>query len=79
MTTQIAVRLPDEMVEYIDQQIAAGKAKSRAAFLTSAAERERRRQRAERDAGIYASTGPDPAIEEWNTWAESQRDWSHLD
>lgn len=79
MTTQIAVRLPDELVEYIDRQIAEGQTRSRAAFLANAAERERRRQRAERDAEIYASTPSDPDIEEWNTWAESQRDWNHLD
>lgn len=79
MTIQIAVRLPQELVEYIDKQIAAGNTKSRAAFLANAAERERRRQRAERDAEIYASTASDAAIEEWNVWAETRRDWSHVD
>ena len=44
MSTQIAVRLPDEMVAYLDAEVAAGRVPSRAAFVTSALEREIMRQ-----------------------------------
>lgn len=47
MTTQIAVRLPDAVVEFVDAQVRAGEARSRAAFVTSALEREMRRLLAE--------------------------------
>jgi Arc/MetJ-type ribon-helix-helix transcriptional regulator len=62
MSTQIAVRLPDDLVEFIDSLIAAGHARSRASVVTRALERERRRAVAERDAAILARTGPDPEL-----------------
>lgn len=49
MTTQIAVRLPDEMVAFLDDSVAAGKASSRAALVASALEREMRTRAAEAD------------------------------
>jgi Arc/MetJ-type ribon-helix-helix transcriptional regulator len=54
VTTQIAVRLPDPLVEYLDREVAEGRAPSRAALVTSAIEREMRRHLAERDAQILA-------------------------
>ncbi len=62
MSTQIAVRLPDELVDFVDEVVHAGAARSRAAVLTRALERERRRIVAERDAAILASTGQDPEL-----------------
>jgi Arc/MetJ-type ribon-helix-helix transcriptional regulator len=56
MTTQIAVRLPDEMVEFLDQLLMRGEAKSRAAAVTRALELDRRRRMAEHDAAIYAGS-----------------------
>mgnify|MGYP003551339439 CR=1 FL=1 len=47
MSTQIAVRLPDEMVAYLDRVVATGKAPSRAALVATAVEREMRRRAAE--------------------------------
>jgi Arc/MetJ-type ribon-helix-helix transcriptional regulator len=55
MTTQIAVRLPDGIVAFVDQQVAEGTAPSRAAVVARALEREMRRQMAEKDAKIYAA------------------------
>jgi Arc/MetJ-type ribon-helix-helix transcriptional regulator len=55
MTIQIAVRLPDDIVEFVDQQVADGSAASRAVVVTRALEHERRRHVAEKDARIYAS------------------------
>jgi Arc/MetJ-type ribon-helix-helix transcriptional regulator len=59
MSTQIAVRLPDEVVAFIDDVVAHGEAKSRAQVVSRALERERRRRSAEADAAIYASEQPD--------------------
>lgn len=71
MTTQIAVRLPDDIVQYIDGEIAAGTATSRAAVVLRALQRDRRRQDAEHDARIYAA---DPAAEfdDLATWSARQ-------
>lgn len=57
MSTQIAVRLPDEMVDFLDQAVADGRAPSRAAIVASALEREMRRMIAEADAVILTSSG----------------------
>ena len=46
MSTQIAVRLPDEMVAFLDHAVAQGKAASRAELVSAALEREMRRQAA---------------------------------
>jgi Arc/MetJ-type ribon-helix-helix transcriptional regulator len=62
MSTQIAVRLPDDLVEFVDGVVRSGKVRSRAAFVTHALERERRRALAERDARILAQAGPDPEL-----------------
>ncbi|MDK3258521.1 ribbon-helix-helix domain-containing protein [Blastococcus capsensis] len=55
MSKQIAVRLPDEIVDFIDSLVAQGRASSRAAVVSRALERERRRQVAARDAAILAA------------------------
>jgi Arc/MetJ-type ribon-helix-helix transcriptional regulator len=61
MSKQIAVRLPDELVDFVDDLVASG-ARSRAAVVARALERERRRAMAARDAEILAATGPDPEL-----------------
>ncbi len=71
MTTQIAVRLPDDLARYIDAEIAAGTATSRAAVVIRALERDRRRQEAEHDARIYAAeTSSD--LDDLAAWASRQ-------
>jgi Arc/MetJ-type ribon-helix-helix transcriptional regulator len=55
MSTQIAVRLPDDMVAFIDELVSHGEAASRAQVVSQALERERRRRGAEKDAAIYAA------------------------
>ena len=57
MTTQIAIRLPDELVRFIDQLVADGRATSRAAAVSQALQRERRREVTARDAAILATGG----------------------
>jgi Arc/MetJ-type ribon-helix-helix transcriptional regulator len=62
MSKQIAVRLPDDLVEFVDEIVSAGRERSRAAVVTRALERERRRVAAESDAEILAGSGPDPDL-----------------
>jgi Arc/MetJ-type ribon-helix-helix transcriptional regulator len=78
MSTQIAVRLPDEVVAFIDDLVAHGDAGSRAQVVSRALERERRRLRAERDAVIYAADGPDPEMDAFVAHT-SRRSLDHLD
>jgi Arc/MetJ-type ribon-helix-helix transcriptional regulator len=63
MSKQIAVRLPDQLVEFIDEVVQSGQGASRAAVVTRALERERRRMVAMRDTEILSSIGPDPELE----------------
>lgn len=63
MTRQIAVRLPDDLVAFVDDAVSSGSARSRAALVTRALERERRRAAAARDASILAERGIDPDLE----------------
>jgi Arc/MetJ-type ribon-helix-helix transcriptional regulator len=62
MSKQIAVRLPDELVDFVDGVVASHAERSRAAVVTRALKRERRRVIAERDAEILVRTGPDPEL-----------------
>lgn len=67
MSIQIAVRLPDELVEFVDSMVKRGTARSRAAVITRLLAREQRRQRALQDLEIIART-PDSdmdAVTEW--------------
>lgn len=57
MSKQITVRLPDELVEFMDQLVAADKASSRATVVARAMERERRRELAARDLAILTAQG----------------------
>ena len=62
MSKQIAVRLPDELVDFVDEVVGSGAERSRAAVVIRALERERRRAVAARDAEILARSGPDPDL-----------------
>ncbi len=57
MSTQIAVRLSEELVEFIDRLVSDGRAASRAAVVSRALQRELRREAAARDAAILAGQG----------------------
>ena len=63
MSIQIAVRLPDSMVESLDRLVAEGQATSRASVIERALAREFRRQSAARDAAILAEAGADPDLD----------------
>lgn len=63
MSKQIAVRLPDDIVDFVDGLVSEGKANSRAVVVNRALERERRRAVAARDAAILAQAGDDPDMD----------------
>jgi Arc/MetJ-type ribon-helix-helix transcriptional regulator len=63
MSTQIAIRLPDDMVAFIDELVRSGDARSRAAVVSRALDRERRRKIAERDVAILRGQQPDADLD----------------
>lgn len=69
MTTQIAVRLPDDLVAFVDGLIRDGDATSRAAVVARALDRERRRRVAARDAAILAGAGDDADLDSLSEFA----------
>lgn len=71
MSTQIAVRLPDEMVAFLDRTVATGKSPSRAALVASAVEREMRRQAAEQDAQILRQRGAEDDLDDLVQWGSA--------
>lgn len=64
MSKQIAVRLPEDLVEFVDQLVENGKATSRAEVLARALEQERRQEIAARDAAILAQSEPDRDLDD---------------
>jgi len=63
MRKQIAVRLPQDLVDFVDELVRAGHASSRAEVVARALERERRGAVAAQDAAILASAGDDPDMQ----------------
>ena len=74
MSAQIAVRLPEEMVAFLDKAVAEGRATSRAALVGAAVEREMRRQAAESDAAILRAAGAADELDPLVNWTTSQID-----
>ncbi len=56
MSKQIAVRLPEELVEFVDALVAEGMASSRAAVVARALTHEQRRIRIAKDVAILAAS-----------------------
>ena len=69
MSKQIAVRLPDHLVAFVDSLVSDGQAKSRAAVVTRALERERRRAIAARDVEILIRDGDYPDMDSLAAYA----------
>jgi Arc/MetJ-type ribon-helix-helix transcriptional regulator len=63
MSKQIAVRLDDELVAFVDDVVHSGQEPSRAAVVTRALQRERRRRIAARDVEILTQAGPNPELD----------------
>jgi antitoxin MazE3 len=62
MSKRIALRLPEELVELVDDIVRSGSQRSRSAVVARALERERRRAIAARDVEILARSVPDPEL-----------------
>ena len=77
MTTQIAVRLPDDLVAFLDRSVAEGRVTSRAALVTSALEREMRRVLTEHDAAILRRTGAADELDALVEWSASDFPTDH--
>jgi Arc/MetJ-type ribon-helix-helix transcriptional regulator len=52
MSVQLTVRIPDELAGFVDQDVADGRAASRADAIAKALARERRRRAAEHDVAL---------------------------
>lgn len=72
MSTQIAVRLPDEMVAFLDRAVASGAAPSRAAVVAAAVEREMRRLAAEHDAHVLREHGAVDELDDLVQWSSTR-------
>lgn len=64
MSRQIAVRLPEEIVDFVDELVSDGAASSRASVVRRALERERRRAIAARDVEILLEAGDYPDMDD---------------
>lgn len=69
MSMQIAVRLPDEMVDYLDRVVADGRAPNRTALVAAAIEREIRRLAAEQDAAVLHEVGAADDLDSLVDWS----------
>jgi Arc/MetJ-type ribon-helix-helix transcriptional regulator len=69
MSKQIAVRLPDDLVDFLDDLVASGDEASRASMVTRALIREKRRLGALRDVEILKRLRPDKEMESLARWA----------
>lgn len=72
MSTQIAVRLPDALVAFLDDSVAQGLTASRAALVTAALEREMRVQAAQRDAEILRASGAADDLDALVDWSAAR-------
>lgn len=68
MTVQISLRLPDDLVEFLDRSVSTGAAGSRAELVSVALEREKRRQAALVDAAIVNAEGPQDDLDSLVEW-----------
>ena len=68
MAKQIAVRLPESMVDFLDRAVTEGIAPIRASLVSTALEREMRRLAGERDAQILRSLGTADDLDDLVSW-----------
>ena len=69
MSTQIAVRLPDELVASLDRLVSDGTAASRAELVSSALERHLRHLAALHDAEVLRTRGAEDDLDDLVAWA----------
>lgn len=73
MSTQIAVRLPDQIVEELDALVASGLAPSRTSVVEAALRKELRQYIYAREAELLASLSPDEDLEAMHEWVARNR------
>jgi len=73
MSVQIGVRLTDDLAIWLDEEVAEGRAPSRAAAVASAVSEARRRAMARADALVYAKAAGDSDLDELAEWAVRHR------
>ena len=73
----LTVELPNDQIEFLDSEIAAGRAPSRSAAIAGALRREQRRRRAEQDLQTALEAGDDPDIPALQNWS-SHRSYGDL-
>ena len=78
MSKQLTIRLADDLVAFIDRCVEDGKAPSRAAVVSAAIDRERRRAIAERDVSILAQAAGGDDLGDLAAYA-SRMDLADLD
>ncbi|CAN5475913.1 hypothetical protein BH10ACT4_BH10ACT4_13400 [soil metagenome] len=69
MTKQIAVRLPDDLVDFLDDLVARGDESSRASIVIRALKREKRRLGTLKDVEILKRLGPDHDLDPLAEWS----------
>lgn len=69
MTVQITVRLPDDLVAFVDAEVADGTWVSRADAVAKALVRERRRRVALADVAILCRGADDDDLDQLAAWA----------
>ena len=85
MTIQVALRLSEDLVAYLDGEVEAGRARSRTEVVSRALRDTRRQERTARDAAIYvqieAEGGDELSTPEDAEWTErnAAQAWAHLD
>lgn len=66
------MRLPEEMVAFLDRTVATGKASSRVAVVAAALEREMRRKAAEQDAQALREYGATDDLDDLVQWSSTR-------
>ncbi|OLO61243.1 hypothetical protein BKH23_06865 [Actinomyces oris] len=64
MSAQITVRLPGDLVSFLDEAVSDGRVLSRAALVTQASERKMHRQAAVNGAGVLERQGISDELDE---------------
>ena len=72
MSKQIAVRLPDDLVDFMDDLVAQGRELSRATIVLRALKRERRRLGTLHDIEILKHLGPDADMDSLAAYSARQ-------
>jgi Arc/MetJ-type ribon-helix-helix transcriptional regulator len=77
VSKQIALRLPDDLVDFLDELVSGGDEPSRVSIVVRALNRERRRLGALRDVEILKRLGEDPELVAFAEYSSRNRPELH--